>query len=56
MEKQAVSKYVRISPFKAREITRLIQGKPVEEALVNIHQLNNERIRLVTYYRIAAEP
>ena len=33
MEKQAVSKYVRISPFKAREVTRLIQGKPVDEAL-----------------------
>lgn len=33
MEKQAISKFVRISPFKAREITRLIQGKPVPEAL-----------------------
>ena len=33
MEKSATSKYVRISPFKARELTRLIQKKPVNEAL-----------------------
>ena len=33
MEKQSISKFVRISPFKAREVTRLIQGKPVDEAL-----------------------
>ncbi len=33
MEKQAISKFQKISPFKAREITRLIQGKPVEDAL-----------------------
>jgi large subunit ribosomal protein L22 len=33
MEKKAVSKFVRISAFKAREVTRLIQGKPVPEAL-----------------------
>jgi large subunit ribosomal protein L22 len=32
MEKQAISKYQRISAFKAREITRLIQGKSVDEA------------------------
>jgi large subunit ribosomal protein L22 len=33
MRKRAVTKTVRVSPFKAREITRLIQGKTVEEAL-----------------------
>ena len=33
MEKQAVAKYIHISPYKAREITRLIQSKPVNEAL-----------------------
>jgi large subunit ribosomal protein L22 len=32
MEKQAISKYQRISAFKAREITRLIQGKSVDDA------------------------
>lgn len=33
MQKQAVSKYLRISAFKARQVTRLIQGKPVGEAI-----------------------
>ena len=33
MEKQAISKYVRISPFKARQVSRLIQKKPVVEAI-----------------------
>jgi len=33
MQKQAITKYIRISAFKAREVTRLIQGKSVSEAL-----------------------
>lgn len=33
MEKRAISKYRRVSAFKARELSRLIQGKPVPEAL-----------------------
>ncbi len=33
MEKQAISKYIRISPYKAREVTRLIQDKTVDDAL-----------------------
>ncbi len=33
MESRAITKYVKISPFKAREVTRLIQDKPVNEAL-----------------------
>ncbi len=33
MEKQAVAKYIRISPYKAREITRLIQNKSVIDAM-----------------------
>ena len=32
MEKQAITKYVRISPFKAREVARLIQEKSVPDA------------------------
>jgi len=36
MEKQAIAKYIRISPYKAREVTRLIQNKPVIEALALI--------------------
>lgn len=33
MEATATTKYVRISPFKARHVSRLIQGKSVREAL-----------------------
>ncbi len=33
MEVKAITKYVRISPSKGRDITRAIQGKPVAEAL-----------------------
>lgn len=33
MEATAITKYVRISPFKARHVSRLIQGKTVREAL-----------------------
>ena len=33
MEVQAITKNVRISPEKARQVSRLIQGKPVSEAL-----------------------
>ena len=33
MEKLAVTKQVRISPYKAREVARLIQGKGAVEAL-----------------------
>ena len=33
MEVQAITKYVRISPEKARHVARLIHGKSVNEAL-----------------------
>lgn len=47
MEKQAISKYVRISPYKAREITRLIQGKSVPEALALVEFSPRKAARLV---------
>lgn len=33
MEAKAIAKYIRISPRKAREVVKLMHGKPVEEAL-----------------------
>jgi large subunit ribosomal protein L22 len=33
MEVRATAKYVRISPLKARDVTRVIQGMPVSQAL-----------------------
>jgi large subunit ribosomal protein L22 len=47
MDKQAISKYVRISPFKAREITRLIQGQPVTAALALVEFSPRKAARLV---------
>ena len=47
MEARAISKYVRISPFKVRDITRLIQGKPVPEALAMVELIPKKGARLV---------
>ena len=47
MEKRAITKFVRISPFKARHLTRLIQGKAVEEALAIVDFSPRKAARLV---------
>ncbi len=47
MEARAVSKYLRISAFKARHVTRLIQGKPVSEALAVLKMVPRKAARLV---------
>jgi large subunit ribosomal protein L22 len=47
MEARAITKYVRISPYKARHITRLIQGKPVPEALGLLDVVPRKAARLV---------
>lgn len=47
MEKIAISKYVRISPFKAREVTRLIQGKSAIAALNTVALIPRKAARLV---------
>lgn len=47
MEKTATSKYVRISPFKAREVTRLIQGKNAVTALNTVALIPRKAARLI---------
>ena len=47
MQKQAISKTNRISAFKAREITRLIQGKTVAEAIALVDFSPRKAARLV---------
>jgi large subunit ribosomal protein L22 len=47
MEKQAISKYVRISPFKARQVTRLVQHIPVPDALALLDLSPRKAARLV---------
>lgn len=47
MEVKAVTRYVRISPRKARLVTELIKGKPVEEALTILRFVPKKAARLV---------
>lgn len=47
METRAIAKYVRISPFKAREVARLIQGKPATEALALVDLIPRKAARLI---------
>lgn len=47
MEARAITKYVRISPFKARQVARLIQGKPAAEALAMVSVIPRKAARLI---------
>lgn len=47
MEKLAVTKQVRISAFKAREVARLIQGRPAIEALNMVSLIPRKAARLI---------
>jgi large subunit ribosomal protein L22 len=47
MEVKAVTRYVRISPRKARLVTELVKGKPVEEALTILKFVPKKAARLV---------
>lgn len=47
MEVQALTKFVRISPLKAREVARVIQGKPAEEALEMLRFIPRKGARLL---------
>ena len=47
MEVKAITKYVRISPEKARHVARLLQGKKVTEALGIIDLIPKKAARLM---------
>ena len=47
MEATAITKNVRMSPFKAREVTRLIQGKSYSEALSLVTFANKKAARII---------
>ncbi|HJO95899.1 MAG TPA: 50S ribosomal protein L22 [Victivallales bacterium] len=47
MEVRAVTKYVRISPEKARHVARLLQGKSATEALNLVDLLPKKAARLM---------
>ncbi len=46
MEARAISRFQRISAFKAREVTRLIQGRPAAEALADLQLMPRKAARL----------
>ncbi len=47
MEVQAVTKFVRISPEKARHVARLLQGKSAEDALAIVALVPRKAARLL---------
>lgn len=47
MEKRAISKFVHISPFKARQVTRLIQGRRATDAVAMLELMPRKAARLV---------
>lgn len=47
MEVKAITKYVRLSPSKARDLTRAIQGKSVERALSITQTSQRKAARLI---------
>jgi large subunit ribosomal protein L22 len=54
MEVQALTKYVRVSPKKLREITRVIQGRPANEALELLRFIPRKTARLVRKTLVSA--
>lgn len=48
MEAKAISRYVRISAFKARQVARLIQGKSVPEALALVDLSPRKAAQLIS--------
>jgi len=47
MEVQALTKYVRMSPKKMREVSREIQGRPVSQALDLLRFIPRKSARLI---------
>jgi len=48
MEARAITRFVRISPFKAREVARLIQGKPARDAMALVDLIPRKAARLIS--------
>ncbi len=48
MESKAVARYIRVSPFKARQVADLVRGKDVKEAIGILRYSNKKSGPLVT--------
>lgn len=51
---RAISKYVRVSPQKARVVINLIRGKSINEALFQLKQTGSKPGRLITKTLLSA--
>ncbi|MEA2012162.1 MAG: 50S ribosomal protein L22 [Verrucomicrobiota bacterium] len=47
MDVKAISKYVRISPHKARDVARLLRGKKAQDALTQLEFIPKKAARLI---------
>lgn len=47
MESKAIIKFVRVSPMKARRITKLIQGKKAGDALIKLRFLPHSSAKIL---------
>jgi large subunit ribosomal protein L22 len=47
MQAKAVTKYVRISPYKVRQVMDVVRGKPVERALAELRYMPQKAAREV---------
>jgi large subunit ribosomal protein L22 len=48
MQARAVTKYIRISPYKVRRVIDLVRGKPVDEALSILNYMPHKAAREVS--------
>lgn len=47
MEARAVARYVRVSPFKARQVADLVRGKDIQEAIGILKYTNKKSAPLI---------
>lgn len=47
MEARAIARYIRVSPFKARQVADLVRGKDTEEALAILRYTNKKSAPLI---------
>ena len=47
MEARAIARYIRVSPFKARQVADLVRGKDTEEAMAILRYTNKKSAPLI---------
>jgi large subunit ribosomal protein L22 len=47
MESRAIARYLRVSPFKARQVADLLRGKDIKEAIGILRYINKKSVPLI---------